>query len=163
MADYFHDLMMVNELTGHTVEGKSLYARFGGRSFLERLNSVFYDKVYADLWLSQFFAGVDQKHIENQQSDFLAQLTGGPKQFSGRMPQGAHMHVMITEELFMLRHEMLHESLNELGLPEKEKAEFLKIDMAFIKILTKKSISECKPRYKMEELLDIPKPQRRAS
>ena len=163
MSDQIQNLLLANELVGEIGGGKSLYERYGGRDFLERLNSVFYDKVYADPWLSGFFADVSQKHIESQQSDFLAQLTGGPKNFCGRMPVDAHVHVMITEELFLWRHQLLKDSLQEIRTPDREKNELLKIDMAFSKVLIKANLSECKPRYKMGELLNIPRPLAKAS
>ena len=41
----------------------SLFERVGGRSVLERVHRTFYDKVYADPWLAQFFASIEQKKI----------------------------------------------------------------------------------------------------
>jgi truncated hemoglobin YjbI len=154
-----------DEIVAETNGARALFDRFGGRPFLDRLHKVFYDKVYAHPWIGQFFKDVEQTHIEMQQSDFIAQLTGGPKKFFGRMPVNAHVHIMITDELFSLRHQLLAESLTEIGTPEKEKNELLKIDMAFKKILVKTSIDQCGKRFKMDEIVDIPNPLalRRAS
>jgi len=83
--------------------GKKLIDRIGGRTTIEWVHKIFYDKIYADPWLGKFFAGIDQKHIESQQTDFITMLFGGPKAYSGRMPIDAHEHILIGEELFSER------------------------------------------------------------
>ncbi|TWW08433.1 hypothetical protein E3A20_24390, partial [Planctomyces bekefii] len=123
------------------------------------------DKLYADPWLGQFFRTIDQKHIEAQQTDFMVMLFGGPKNYGGRMPIDAHEHIMITEELFAVRQLMLKDSLIEARVPEKEMADWLRVDGAFKKVLLKASPQDCKKRFKMDEILDFPNPTagRRAS
>lgn len=155
------DSMLVEDVTRESLNGKSLFDRFGGRPTLDKVHKIFYDKLFAHQWLSQFFAGVNQTHIENQQSDFFSQLTGGPKNYSGRMPNHAHLHIYITEELYTTRNNILRESLEEAGVPEKEREEWLKIDLAFRRVMEKKSPADCVKRYADEDVVIIPNPLNR--
>ncbi len=158
MNDYIKDNAMVDEISDKSARGQALYARLGGRTTLEKVHKIFYDKIYQDPWMSQFFANVSQKIIESQQSDFFSQLTGGPKIFSGRMPLDAHMHINITTELFDYRHQLLVESLVEAGVPSPEKEEWLNIDQAFRRVLVKSSPDLLKKRYNTDTILDFPPP-----
>ncbi len=161
MSQFLEDQDLVTSIERSSSEGKSLYLRYGGRPTLEKLHKIFYDKIYKHPWLGEFFKGIDQTHIENQQSDFIAMLTGGPKQFCGRMPKDSHMHMYLTEELFMVRHEILKESIIEAGVAEQECKELLSIDLAFKKVLIKSNVNECKKRYTMDEIIVIENPQYR--
>jgi truncated hemoglobin YjbI len=155
------DTLLATELEASaTLSGKKLIERIGGRATVERVHKIFYDKLYADAWMGQFFAGIDQKHIESQQTDFIVMLFGGPKNYSGRMPIDAHEHIMIGEDLFAARSELLRQSLQEAGVGAAESDDWLRIDMAFKKVLIKKSTSECKKRFFTDQILDFPNPKK---
>ncbi len=161
--NYLQDQILLDDVTRETTQGRSLYERIGGRPVIERIHHIFYDKIYRHPWLGQFFSGVNQQHIENQQSDFMSQLTGGPKVYSGRMPQHAHLHIFISEEIFITRHELLQQSLIEAGISEKERGEWLKVDAAFKKIMVKTSPTECRQRYADEPIVVIHNPNSKAA
>lgn len=135
----------------------SLYEQLGGRPTIERVHKVFYDKLYAHPWLGKFFVEVSQRLIEDQQTDFMAQTMGGPAAYCGKFPIPAHKHMFITEELFDTRHELLEQSLQEVGVPQALAASWLAVDAAFKARLVKKSPSECEGRFKMEPIVVIPK------
>ena len=135
-----------------------LYNELTDKNIIRKINDRFYEKVYEHPWLSQFFAAVEQDFISAQQSDFIVGAIGGPKLFSGRLPSNAHPHMLITDELFDLREQLLIEAMNEIGAPEKLQAAWLRIDESFRRVIVKKSLSECKPRCGQEALLDFPKP-----
>jgi hemoglobin len=160
--NYLSDQILVDDLTRSATTGKSLFDRYGGRPTLEKVHKIFYDKLFKHTWLSHYFVGVNQQHIENQQTDFMAQLTGGPRMYSGRMPHHAHMHIFITEELFHVRNDILRDSLIEAGVPHQEREEWLKIDLAFQKVMVKNLPSDCKQRYSDEPILNVPNPERKA-
>jgi len=161
MSKMLEDTYLAAELEASSMRsGKKLFDRIGGRSTLENVHQRFYDKIYAHAWIGQFFQGIDQKHIESQQTDFIAMLFGGPKSYSGRMPVDAHEHIMIDDEIFALRTELLLESLTESGIGPAEIEDWLRIDGAFKKVLIKKSISECKKRYFSDTILDVPNPSK---
>ncbi|MCX6129308.1 MAG: group 1 truncated hemoglobin [Proteobacteria bacterium] len=163
MNDYMKDHNLLETLTKDASEGRSLFERLKGRATLDTVHKIFYDKIYAHPWLKQFFSSIEQKHIEAQQSDFIAQLIGGPKKFSGRMPKDAHMHIMINEEIFAVRHELLAESLSEAGILDPELSEWLRLDLAFKKVLIKQSPKDCQKRFFSDEIVIILPPLAKAS
>ncbi len=63
--------------------------------------------------MKKFFEGINQQHIESQQSDFMMMLFGGPKIYGGRMPKDAHDHIMVTDELSIIVTKLLKDSLLE--------------------------------------------------
>ncbi|MGY8822887.1 MAG: globin domain-containing protein [Candidatus Latescibacterota bacterium] len=105
-----------------------------------------------------FFAAIEQDFISAQQSDFIIGAIGGPKLFSGRPPAFAHPHMLISDELFDLREQLLTEAMNQLGAPGKLQEAWLHIDEAFRHVIVKKSLSECKPRYRQDTFLVLAKP-----
>ncbi len=161
MSRMLEDTMLATELADSaTQSGRKLIDRIGGRTTIERVHKIFYDKIYADHWMGKFFAGINQVHIENQQTDFMVMLFGGPKEFRGRMPIDAHEHIMIGEELFAARSELLRQSLEEAGIGTSERADWLRIDTAFKKVLIKNSLNDCKKRFFTDEILDFPNPKK---
>ena len=143
---------------------ESLFDRLGGRPTLEKVHKIFYDKVYAHPWIGQFFQGIDQKHIEDQQTDFMTESFGGPNGiYFGKLPYVAHRHMFINQELFDLRRELLKESLVEAQVPEELMAAWLKIDGAFKMGIVKDSLEDCEKRYQSEDIIVIPNPEKKAA
>jgi len=136
-----------------------LFEELGGIPCLERVHRIFYQKIFDHPWLKGFFAGVPRKHLESQQTDFMAGVFGGPKIYSGRPPKTAHSHLFITEEVFLLRHELLEQALTEAKIRPDLKARWLDHDMRMKDLLVKNSVSECEGRYRNEPVLVVQKPQ----
>jgi len=136
----------------------TLFEQLGGRETLQRVHKIFYDKIYADAWIGQFFKRIDQTTIENQQTDFMTQAMGGPEVYSGAFPIPAHKHMNISEELFVLRHGMLKDSLKEAGVPDALAEKWLKIDGSFRTGIVKKSLGDCQKRFLTDDIQDFPKP-----
>lgn len=158
MSSYLTDDRIASDIEQQSTTGKRLFDRIGGRATLDRVHKIFYDKIYAHDWLGRYFQSVSQAHVESQQSDFMSHLMGGPKSYSGRMPIDAHMHIYITDELFAVRHDLLAAALVEAEVPTVERGEWLKIDMAFKKVLLKPSLEDCKRRYATDEILAFADP-----
>ena len=136
----------------------TLFENIGGRKTLEKVHKVFYTKMLRQEWLKLFFAGISQKILENQQSDFMCEAMGGPKCYSGKFPIPTHKHMLITDEQFMIRHKILDESISMCGILEEYRLAWLKIDKAFQAGIVKKSVDECTKRYKTDTILAFPKP-----
>lgn len=136
---------------------QTLYDRLGGKETFIKVHKIFYDKAYAHPWLSKFFTDKPQHVLENQQTDFMVQLMGGPKVYGGKSPKFAHQHMMITEELFTLRARMLNESIKEAGIADDLRIGWMKADAALKKALVKTSIDECEKSYATQVILDFPK------
>ena len=137
----------------------TLYDRLGGRETLERVHKALYDKLYAHPWLKHFFQGKDQKHQENQQTEFMMRSMGGPKVFGGRLPRAAHEHLFITEEVFDLRHKILCETLDECGIPVELARRWAYIDWCFKEAVVKAGVDECRKRFTTDEIIVVEKPK----
>ena len=96
---------------------KKLFDRIGGRPTLIRVHNILYTKIYTHPWLKLYFEHKPQQVLENQQTDFMTMLMGGPNQYAGKTPKFAHQHIVISEELFDVRHKLLADSLREANIP----------------------------------------------
>ena len=117
---------------------ENLFEMIGGRPTLDKVHKIFYDKIYAHPWIGRFFEGIQQDIIEVQQSDFMSQIMGGPSNYCGKLPVPAHRHMMITEELFDVRTQLLKDAMNEAGVSAENQMLWMKIDQAFKKGIVKK-------------------------
>ena len=136
---------------------KTLYDRLGGKSTFVKVHKIFYDKAYADPWFSKFFTDKPQEVLENQQTDFMIQLMGGPKAYGGKSPKSAHQHMLITDELFELRSQMLSDSIKEYGINDALREEWLAADRTFKRALMKSSEAECTQAYPNQPILNFPR------
>lgn len=135
------------------------YERIGGRDVILKVSKIFYDKVYAHPWIGLYFKEIPQEHIENQQADFVSGSLKGPKIYSGRMPNDAHPHMVITDELFDLRSKLLKESLEEAGVEEELQEIWLSIDESFRKTIVNHKRENTKKRYGNDVILEFKNPE----
>lgn len=122
----------------------------------ERVHKRFYDKLFAHPIFSAFFVGKEQQYQESQQTDFMAAEFGGPREYRGRLPDGAHQHLFITEEHFELRHNILAETLDECGVEPELRDRWLTIDGSFKHLIVKKTIDKCSKRYTTDHIIVAP-------
>ncbi len=142
---------------------ENLFEMIGGRPTLDKVHKIFYDKIYAHPWIGRFFEGIQQDVIEVQQSDFMSQIMGGPSNYCGKLPVPAHRHMMITEELFDVRTQLLKDAMNEAGVSAENQMLWMKIDQAFKKGIVKKDISDCTLRFNTDEIIQFPNPQKKTA
>ncbi len=97
---------------------QTLYDACGGRPTLERVRRI-HDKVYAQPWLRQSFAGAghDPRAIEDRQTSFMGEKMGGPP-CPGKPVAQVHENMVISADLYALRNTLLAESLAEAGVPD---------------------------------------------
>ena len=139
-------------------EDKTILENLGGRPILERVHKVFYDKLYEHPWLKLFFSDIDQKTIEDQQTDFMVSNMGGGKIYSGALPKNAHKHMFIDHEMFDLRQDLLQASLDECKVPSALAERWMRIDGAFRKSIVKEDPSQCEKRFFTDAIKNFPKP-----
>jgi len=139
-------------------EPNSFFDRVGGRATLDRVHKRFYDKVYENPWIGQYFTHVDQEQIETMQSDFMTGQFGGGRIFCGRPPAQAHVHVAVTAELFDLRQALLEESLIEEGISEAHRKHWLETDDRFRPVLLREP-EACRPLVRSQGILNFPNPE----
>jgi len=136
---------------------KTLYDRLGGKQTFIDVHKIFYDEVYAHPWLKKFFTDKPQEILETQQSDFMMQLMGGPKTYSGKTPKFAHQHMVITDELFELRSQLLSEAIKKAGINDDLREEWLAADGALKQALVKTSEEQCVRAYPNQAILNFTK------
>ena len=134
------------------------FEAMGGRAMLVKVNKAFYDAVYQHSWMSQFFVKIDQTHIEEQQTNFMQSVLGGPSIYCGRTAPQAHPHMNIPNELFDIRKTLLTKALRDVGANELLATSWLKMDERFRQAIVKSSVADCKPRYPHDLVLDFKKP-----
>lgn len=85
---------------------------------LNRILDDFYSRVYEDERLAPFFHGVTKQRAIEKQVLFLRQLFTGEKVYFGDRPRNAHHWMVISDELFDYREELMADTLRRHGLPE---------------------------------------------
>jgi len=136
------------------------FEKMGGRSSLIIINKIFYDKVYKHPWLKQFFQQVPQQHIEDQQVDFMQKVLGGENLYVGKAPPVAHMHILINDDIFQVRKELLEEAFFEANADPELMNKWLALDESFKRVIFKDSSAQCKRRFKTDNILDFPNPKK---
>lgn len=131
----------------------SLYDNLGSADCLARVHRALYDKIFDHPSFRVFFADKNREHQESQQNDFMASKFGGPNEYRGRLPDGAHQHMYITDELFELRHDLLRETLDECGVSPELRDQWLAIDRSFKSAIVKKSVTDCVKRYNTDTII----------
>jgi truncated hemoglobin YjbI len=137
------------------------FEAMGGRAAVQRVTNCFYDKIYADSWLRQFFEGIPREHIESQQVDFMQAALGGYNQYGGKTPPSGHKHINITEEVYQARQNFLKQAFKEVSADPSMVDLWLKVEDTFKKRVVKESIDDCEMRYSTEGIRDFPKPSTR--
>jgi hemoglobin len=59
------------------MEDNTLLQEVGGKPVLEKIHKHFYDELYKHPWLKNYSLHIEQKIIENQQTDFMVANMGG--------------------------------------------------------------------------------------
>jgi len=142
-----------------TASDKSeIFESMGGRSAIERVTNAFYQRIYDDPWLKQFFEGIPRSHIESQQNDFMQTALGGPNRYSGKTPPSAHQHIFITQDVYDAREAYLIAAFKECNTSELMIEQWLRVDATFHGRVVKKSKNDCVMRYSTEGIRDCPEP-----
>ena len=140
------------------IDKNEAFEKMGGRTAIEQVTFKFYERIYNDSWLKQFFEGIPRSHVESQQNDFMQAALGGPNRYSGKTPPSAHQHIFITQEVYDAREAHLIAAFNECNTNELMVEKWLKIDATFHGRVVKKSKDECVMRYSSEGIRDFQKP-----
>lgn len=85
---------------------------------LARLLKVFYSRVFADLLLAPYFEGVTQARLAEKQYNFLRQAITGEKVYFGERPRNSHHWMVIPDNVFDRRADILRDVIREFDLPQ---------------------------------------------
>lgn len=89
-----------------------------GKLMMEILRD-FYGRVYKDELLSPYFHGITMQRSVEKVYSFFKQVMTGEKCYFGDRPKNAHHWMVISEETFKYREELMMECQRRAGLPEE--------------------------------------------
>jgi ferredoxin-NADP reductase/ferredoxin/truncated hemoglobin YjbI len=95
-----------------------MWAALKDGDLLTAILADFYTRVYDDPRLAPFFHGVTRQRSIEKQFLFLRQIFTGEKVYFGDRPRNAHHWMVISDELFDYREELMMSCLRRHGLPE---------------------------------------------
>lgn len=96
-----------------------LWAALDNGALLTRILPDFYTRVYADPRLSPFFKNVTKQRLIEKQYSFLKRAITGELCYFGERPRNAHHWMVINDELFDYRNDLLRQTARNHGLDEK--------------------------------------------
>jgi hemoglobin len=136
----------------------SLYDWAGGTAALERLTTVFYQRVLADDLLGPLFAHMDADHPRHV-AMWLAEVFGGPDRYTrerGGYPAmlGHHLGRAITEPQRRRWVSLLLDSLDAAGLPDD--AEFRAAFVGYVEWGTRLALSNSQPGAEVVRSAPVP-------
>ncbi len=99
---------------------ESLFDRLGGVKALGAVVDVFYERVLADGRVSRFFDGVDIGRQAAKQKAFLAMVTGGPTNYTGKNMRDAHQHMDLNDTHVDAIIEILGAALSDFGVSDED-------------------------------------------
>lgn len=117
--------------------------KIGGVEAINRIHVKFYDILFEEPWLGQFFAGKSPKAQVLKQTQFMVMAFGGQMEFKGETPAISHMHMFITDEMIDLRERILRKCILEEGISEELCDKWMEIDHFYGSFLVKRSKEEC--------------------
>ncbi len=98
---------------------EELWAVLNEDNLLTEILTDFYTRVYADPQLSPFFRNVTKRRLIEKQYSFLKRAFTGELSYFGERPRNAHHWMVISDELFDYRENLLLSVAREHGLAEK--------------------------------------------
>lgn len=114
-----------------------MWAALRGGDGLSEILADFYSRVYADPRLSPFFDGVTKDRAIEKQYSFLRQIFTGEPIYFGERPRNAHNWMVISDELFDYREELMQRCLERYGLPEHLVKRWRSVEEVFRKQIVK--------------------------
>jgi len=96
-----------------------LWKKLDEGTLLLEILTDFYTNAYQDTRLAPFFKSTSIDRAIGKQYNFLQQIITGEKVYFGFYPRSAHHWMVIDDELFDYREELLEQSMIKCGLEEK--------------------------------------------
>lgn len=145
------------EGTGTHVD-PALLDDIGGADVVFRVHQRFYDMMYDDDYIGQFFFHRAKELVVKKQTDFMVAAFGGPNNYTGEPPAFLHMHMYITQEMAEIRNTYLRNAIRGEGLSQDICDRWLRVDNAFLPAIVKKNVEECVMRVWGQAPFTIKKP-----
>ena len=118
---------------------------------LNKILDEFYTIVYEDARLSPFFQKITKQRSIEKVHLFLRQIFSGEKVYFGDRPRNAHHWMVISDELFDYREQIMENCLRNNGLPEHLIKRWLAVEESF-----RPDIVKDKPWNKVMNGVELP-------
>ncbi len=100
----------------------SLFEKYGGLTTISALVHRFYEHVLDDERVSHFFDGTDMQRLIAHQTEFVAQVLGGPATMVGRDLGKVHAKLGISDDDYSIVGAHLQTAMEELGVQAEDVA-----------------------------------------
>lgn len=121
----------------------SAFDRVGGEPGLRAIIDEFVDRMFEDLMIGFFFRRASRERIKTMEYQHAAEHLGGPVRYSGRPLAEAHAAHRIMGGHFARRSKILSDVLEEHGVPEDVRAQWLAHVESLRHEVTPDRASEC--------------------
>ncbi len=122
---------------GRLAPDPELLEALGGRSGLRRILEDFYRRVYADDRLAPFFEGVQISWAIDKQFNFMHSTFTGARNYLGNHPRNAHHWMVISDELFDYREDVMRDCLLSHGVAPEMARRIRDLDEIFRRAIVK--------------------------
>lgn len=133
--------------------------RIGGPERVMRVHERFYEVLFADPWIGQFFYGKHESVLATKQTQFMVAAFGGRNDYTGDTPAFVHMHMFITAEQADQREQILRDAILADGLSEADADIWLSVDSSFRAGIVKEELSECVMKCRGQMPIRAKKPE----
>lgn len=140
------------------IHDRHLIDDIGSIDIITAIHQRFYDDMYDDPYLSQFFAHRAKYLVVKKQTEFMVAAFGGENHYKGEPPAFVHMHMFITKEMSEIRDVYLKRAILTEGLSESICQRWLTVDHSFHTSIEKTSSDECVMRCMGQMPFRIKKP-----
>ncbi|NOQ64310.1 MAG: hypothetical protein GQ582_07345 [Methyloprofundus sp.] len=120
-----------------------LLTEAGGVEGITAVHRRFYNVMFDEPWVGQFFYGKSKEALIAKQTKFMVAAFGGENLYTGDTPAFMHMHMFVTDEMIKLRQRVLRKAILDEGFSESVADRWLQVDDSFTQSIVKKSTSEC--------------------
>ena len=117
-SDQMNAMEFVEEVSAYPEPDAKVWDAVEHGDKLPAILDEFYTLVYDDIRLAPFFHGVTKKRAVEKQYSFLHQVFSGEKVYFGDRPRNAHHWMVISDELFDYREEIMEGCLRRHDIPE---------------------------------------------
>lgn len=97
---------------------QTMFERYGGFASVSKIVMAFYDKVLDSDVAGPYFEDIDLKDLIEHQTQFIAQVMGGPEAYSNEVLQGVHADLGVTHAAFDEITSILKETLEDFELED---------------------------------------------
>jgi hemoglobin len=133
------------EEAGGTTKPATLFDELGGEAKVKAIVETFMERVFADRMIGFFFRHADKNRIKAMEYELAAEFLGGPVRYGGRALAAAHAKHPIMGGHFARRRQILKETLDSYGVPERITQTWLAHTDSLRAQITAQSDSTCDP------------------